>query len=415
MDRRMSPGSRLKSLEFSKKNFEVKRRELRALACSLCLREREGGPPRGDGWTTRPGVSEQERRARTRVSFWRSPGHRLLGKLLTPVLILVAMIPGLLAQSSAEAGDDSLEPFRVEVEAVNVLVAVHHKKTGRFVTNLSPQHFIVKEDGRRQQLTNFAPQTNLPLTIAICVDASASVRLKLGFEKEVATDFLFDVMRPTDKALLLEFDTGVTLLHDFTSNPNALLAEIDNLRAGGGTSLYDAIYLISEQKMLQEYGRKTILVLSDGSDLTSVHTFDETLRMAYMAESTIYAISTTRFGAGEDARGDKALEKLTENTGGTVFFPHSSNNLAEAFTTIDQELRSQYNLTYVPTNKKKDGTLRKIEVEVKADDVRIRHRRGYYAPFDPMDKWNRRALEREQRRFQDEQEKQEKAKDKGKE
>ena len=106
---------------------------------------------------------------------------------------------------------------------------------------------------------------------------------------------------------------------------------------------------------------------------------------------------------------------LTESTGGTVFFPHSSNNLAEAFKTIDQELRSQYNLTYVPTNKKKDGTLRKIEVEVKADDVRIRHRRGYYAPFDPMDKWNRRALEREQRRFQDEQEKQEKAKDKGKE
>ena len=185
---------------------------------------------------------------------------------------------------------------------MNVLVAVHHKKTGRFVTNLSPQHFIVKEDGRRQRITNFAAQTNLPLTIALCVDASASVRLKLGFEKEVATDFLFDVMRPTDKALLLEFDTGVTLLHDFTSNPNALLAEIDNLRAGGGTSLYDAIYLVSEQKMLQEYGRKTILVLSDGSDLTSVHTFDETLRMAYLAESTIYAISTTRFGAGEDAK-----------------------------------------------------------------------------------------------------------------
>ena len=196
------------------------------------------------------------------------------------------------------------------MEAVNVLVAVHDKDTGRFVTNLSPQHFIVKEDGRRQRITNFAAQTNLPLTIAICVDASASVRLKLGFEKEVATDFLFDVMRPTDKALLLEFDTGVTLLHDFTSNPNALLAEIDNLRAGGGTSLYDAIYLVSEQKMLQEYGRKTILVLSDGSDLTSVHTFDETLRMAFLAESTIYAISTTRFGAGEDAKGDDALEKI---------------------------------------------------------------------------------------------------------
>ena len=326
------------------------------------------------------------------------------GKILIRALIVLSLIPGLLPQAGSGAGDDPLEPFRVQVEAVNVLVAVHDKDTGRFVTNLSPQHFIVKEDGRRQRITNFAAQTNLPLTIAICVDASASVRLKLGFEKEVATDFLFDVMRPTDKALLLEFDTGVTLLHDFTSNPNALLAEIDNLRAGGGTSLYDAIYLVSEQKMLQEYGRKTILVLSDGSDLTSVHTFDETLRMAFLAESTIYAISTTRFGAGEDAKGDDALEKLTESTGGTVFFPHSSNNLADAFQTIDTELRSQYNITYVPTNRKKDGTFRKIEVEVKADDVRVRHRVGYYAPYDPMDKWNQRALEREQRRFEEEQE-----------
>lgn len=330
--------------------------------------------------------------------------------LIIRLLIVLFLTTGLPAQSDTAAVDDPLEPFRVEVEAVNVLVAVHDKKTGRFVTNLSPQHFIVKEDGRHQRITNFAPQTNLPLTIAICVDASASVRLKLGFEKEVATDFLFDVMRPTDKALLVEFDTGVTLLHDFTSNPNALLAEIDNLRAGGGTSLYDAIYLISEQKMLQEYGRKTILVLSDGSDLTSTHSFDETLRMAYLAESTIYAISTTRFGAGEDAKGDDALEKLTESTGGTVFFPHSSNNLAEAFKTIDTELRSQYNLTYVPTNRKKDGTFRKIEIEVKADDVRVRHRVGYYAPYDPMDKWKQRALEREQRRFQKEQEEREKAK-----
>ena len=208
------------------------------------------------------------------------------GNLLTRVLIVLFLMPASWASQAPRPRPQTKCWNRsgVEVDAVNVLVAVHHKKTGRFVTNLSPQHFIIKEDGRRQQITNFAAQTNLPLTIAICVDASASVRLKLGFEKEVATDFLFDVMRPTDKALLLEFDTGVTLLHDFTSNPNALLAEIDNLRAGGGTSLYDAIYLISEQKMLQEYGRKTILVLSDGSDLTSVRTFDETLRMAYMAE-----------------------------------------------------------------------------------------------------------------------------------
>ena len=315
--------------------------------------------------------------------------------IATICLVIILQVPCAFPQSSNKASGNSQEPFRVEVEAVNVLVAVHRKKTGRFVTDLTPADFIVKEDGVHQVIANFASQTNLPLTIAICVDASASVRLKLDFEKETATDFLFDVMRPTDKALLLEFDTGVTLLHDFTSNPNALLAEIDNLRAGGGTSLYDAIYLVAEQKLLEESGRKTLLVLSDGADLTSIHTFEETLQMAYKSEATIYAISTTRFGAGEDKEGDKSLIALTESTGGTAFFPFSSNYLTDSFNTINHELRSQYNVAYIPTNKKKDGTFRKIEEEVKVDDVRVRHRKGYFAPFDPMDKWRRRSKEKQ--------------------
>ena len=332
--------------------------------------------------------------------------------LITSVLIVWFLTTGLPAQSDTAAGDDSLEPFRVEVEAVNVLVAVHDKKTGRFVTNLSPQHFIVKEDGRHQRITNFAAQTNLPLTIAICVDASASVRLKLGFEKEVATDFLFDVMRPTDKALLVEFDTGVTLLHDFTSNPNALLAEIDNLRAGGGTSLYDAIYLISEQKMLQEYGRKTILVLFGrvGPDQRPQLRRDAPDGLPGRIHHLRHQHHPVRSGRGRQGR--RRPGKTDGEHRRNRLLPHSSNNLAEAFKTIDTELRSQYNLTYVPTNRKKDGTFRKIEIEVKADDVRVRHRVGYYAPYDPMDKWKQRALEREQRRFQEEREK---AKEKGKE
>ncbi len=295
---------------------------------------------------------------------------------------LVSFLPGLRGQSDESPGGQLQDPIRVEVDAVNILVTVNDKDTGTFVTNLGPRDFSIYENGVLQQISNFSQQTNLPLTIALCVDSSSSVKLKLEFEKEAATDFLFAVMRPTDRALLVEFDTGVTLLHDFTSNPNDLLREIDSLRAGGGTSLYDAVYLVTEQKMLEEEGRKTIVLLSDGSDLTSKRGFEETLQMAYKSEAAIYAISTTRFGAEIDHEGDKLLKRLTESTGGTVFFPHSSNQLGPAFETINKELRSQYNVAYVPKNKKKDGKFRKLEVKVRRNDIRVRHRKGYFAPAD---------------------------------
>jgi Ca-activated chloride channel family protein len=286
----------------------------------------------------------------------------------------------LFAQKSSEQKRSDI-PFRVEVEAVNVLVAVHDKKTGKFATNLTVEDFEVYEDGVIQEITNFSQETELPLTIALCVDTSSSVKLKLAFEKEAAIDFLFSVVRPMDQALLLEFDTGVTLLHDFTSNPNDLVRGIESLKAGGGTSLYDAVYLVSEQKMMYEAGRKTVVVLSDGADLTSRHTFEEALRMAYLSEVAVYAISTTRFGADIDREGDNALKQLTETTGGKAFFPFSNAQLSKAFNNIDQELRSQYNLAYVPANGRRDGILRQIKVKVSRKNSRIRHRKGYFAPL----------------------------------
>lgn len=295
------------------------------------------------------------------------------------LLPLCLSLTGVEAQEGADEREGQA-PFRVEVDAVNVLAAVHDNKTREFVTDLTKEDFQIYEDGVLQTITNFTQQTDLPLTIALCMDTSSSVRLKLDFEKEAATDFLYAVMRPSDRAMLVEFDTGVTLLHDFTSNPNDLVREINLLKAGGGTSLYDAVYLVAEQKMLNEPGRKTVVILSDGADLTSKHSFEEMLRMAYKAEITVYAISTTRFGADIDHEGDNALKQLTEVTGGTAFFPYSTDRLASAFQEVDQELRSQYNLTYVPTNKDRDGTFREIKVKVNRDGVRLRHRKGYFAP-----------------------------------
>lgn len=293
------------------------------------------------------------------------------------LLVTLFSVSDLLPQGTDQEED---VPFRVAVDAVNVLATIHDKDTRAFITDLTKEDFEVYEDGALQSVTNFTQQVNLPLTIGLCLDTSSSVRLKLPFEKETAIDFLYAVMRPFDRVALVEFDTGVTLLHDFTSNPNELIQEIEQLKAGGGTSLYDAIYLVSEQKMLNQPGRKTLVILSDGADLTSKHTFEETLRMAYQAEITIYAISTTRIGADVDHEGDNALKQLTESTGGRVFFPYSTSQLTESFQEVNQELRSQYNLTYVPTNKRKDGKFREIKVKVSRDSVNIRHRQGYFAP-----------------------------------
>ncbi len=319
---------------------------------------------------------------RIAINFTHLSVKQRLNKLnpIFSLLLGCANLHPLVAQSvsNATASDVIQEPFRVEVEAVNVLVTVHDEDTGSFVTDLGVEDFEIREEGVLQEITNFTRQTNLPLTIALCVDTSASVKLKLDFEKGAAMDFLHSVMRPTDKALLLEFDTGVTLLHDFTYNPNDLKREIESLRAGGGTSLYDAIFLVSEQKMLEEPGRKTVVVLSDGADLTSQHTFEDVLRVVYRSEVTIYAISTTRFGADIDHEGDNALRQLTQSTGGRVFFPYSTNQLKSTFQQINQELRSQYNLAYIPLNKVNDGEFRKISVRVTRGGIRVRHRKGYF-------------------------------------
>ncbi len=283
----------------------------------------------------------------------------------------------LLAQSDGRRQDT----IRVEVEAVNLLVSVHQEKSGIFMRDLSPGDFEIYEDGVLQEITNFAEETNLPLAIALCIDTSSSVRIKLKFEKEAATDFLHSVMKTTDRTLLLEFDTAATLLHDFTSNPNDLTREISRLRAGGGTSLYDAIYLVSQQKMMDVEGRRTLVILSDGADQTSRKTFEDALRAVFQAEAAVYAISTTRFGAEIDHEGDNALKQMAQNTGGRAYFPYSTKDLTKAFRAINEELRNQYSITFNPTNKRADGTFRKLRVRVKRGNTVLHYRKGYFAPL----------------------------------
>src|SRR5213592_3197787 len=265
------------------------------------------------------------------------------------------------AEAPAKAADD--QTISVNVDLVNILFTVADKK-GKFVTNLRKDDFRVFEDEKAQAITNFSSETDLPLTIALLVDTSGSIRDKLKFEQEAAIEFFYSTLRRNkDKALVISFDSGVDLLQDFTDDPEVLSEKIRKIRAGGGTSLYDAVYLAASEKLAGQKGRRVVILITDGDDNSSRVSLTETLEAAQRNDVTIYAISTNSaayFGSKEQERGDKTLKKFSEETGGKAFFPLKLQDLAGSFLDIHDELRSQYQIGYRPSNAKMDGTFRRI-------------------------------------------------------
>jgi Ca-activated chloride channel family protein len=261
---------------------------------------------------------------------------------------------------------------------------VYDRNTKAFLTTLTRDDFAIFEDGRKQEIVNFARETNLPLTIALLVDTSQSVAPKLKFEQEAAISFIQSIMREKDRTMLVEFSTGVSLLQDFTSDPNKVANQIRKLRAAGGTALYDAIYTACDEKLIRETGRKAIVILSDGEDESSRVTRREAIEVALRAEATIFALSVSKggfFGVGGSSEGDAILKDITQETGGRIFFPFKIEELEDAFRQINQELRSQYNIGFLSSNPSRDGSYRKIEIKVPEEGgLRLNYRKGYYAP-----------------------------------
>jgi len=275
------------------------------------------------------------------------------------------------------------QTFRVSVDLVNVLCSVFDKNTKSFVTTLTRDDFSVYEDNQKQEIKNFVRETNLPLTLAMLIDTSQSVAPKLKFEQEAATGFFQTILREKDRAMLVEFSSGVNLLQDFTSDPNKMAREIRKLRAAGGTSLYDAIYMSCDEKLIRETGRKAIIILSDGEDESSKTSLQHALEMALRAETTIFAISVSKggfFGVGGSKEGDNVLRTITQETGGRTFYPFKTEELDDAFRQINQELRSQYNIGYLSANTARNGSYRKIEIKVPDRGLELKYRKGYYAP-----------------------------------
>ena len=294
--------------------------------------------------------------------------------------------PGSPPQAAPDNG-----PLRVAVDLVNVLFTVADKK-GKFITNLKQPDFKIYEDDKPQVVTNFSSESNLPLTIALIVDTSGSIRDKLRFEQEAAIEFFYSTLRKgQDKALVISFDSGVDLLTkdaggagvDFTDNPEKLADAVKKIRAGGGTSLYDAVYLAVSEKLSRETGRKLIILISDGDDNSSRLSLTEALEMAQKNDVALYSISTNTtayFSSREQEKGDKTLKRMSEETGGRAFFPFKIDDLAANFQQIGDELRSQYTIAYRSSNTVMNGAFRRIRIDVANKDFKARSRTGYYAP-----------------------------------
>ena len=291
-----------------------------------------------------------------------------------------------LPEASPSTGSDPSDPIltiKKRVDEVNVLfIATDHH--GKFVRNLNQGDFSILDDHKPPQaIINFRRETDLPLELGLLVDTSGSVNSRFDFEQEAAVSFLQHTLRANfDKAFVMGFSTHSQITQEFTDNVRLLETGVRSLRNGGGTALYDAIYKACREKLSRDRGdrpvRRAIIVVSDGEDNQSEVSRALAVETAQRAEVIIYAISTD--DSGLILRGDKALQQLADATGGRAFFPFKMKDVKNSFAAIEDELRSQYVVSYKPADFDADGRYRSIEITALKKDLQVRARKGYYAP-----------------------------------
>jgi VWFA-related protein len=294
---------------------------------------------------------------------------------------------GPVTEDKPEAGDQSGVRIVVPVNEVNVVFTVTDRHN-RYVKDLAKADFKVVDDERPvEQIRSFRRETDLPLQVGLLIDASNSIRDRFKFEQESAIEFLNDtIRRKYDQAFVIGFDEKPELTQDFTDNMEALSKGVRMLHPGGGTALYDAIYYASRDKLLKSQQsdsvRRAIILVTDGEDNASHVTREEAIEMALRADVIIYTISTNFASTGDGDKADKVLERIADATGGRSFRPFQLSDVANAFSEIQDDLRSQYALSYHPPNFAKDGRYRTIEITANRKGLKVRSRSGYYAPAE---------------------------------
>jgi Ca-activated chloride channel family protein len=256
---------------------------------------------------------------------------------------------------------------------------------GHFINNLKQSDFALLDDGKAPaQVYRFEQDTNLPLRVGLVIDTSTSIRQRFAFEQQAANAFLLQILRPrTDKAFVEGFDLTPDYKQDWTNNLDALATGVDGLHSGGGTALFDAIYSGCHDKMLDatenhEPARKAMIVISDGDDNQSHAYLSDAIKECQRAATVIYAISTNVSPSRD--RGDDTLQKLADATGGRAFYPNRIEDMPESFTQIQQELRSQYALSYKPADFVANGAFRTIYLFCVDRRYQAHSRIGYFAP-----------------------------------
>ncbi len=307
-----------------------------------------------------------------------------------------------------------------QVNVVNVPVSVLGKNNLP-VIDLTQNDFQVFEDGKPQTIKYFLRGSRPPLRIGLVVDTSNSARRQLQFQKDAASEFVFNILqsqRSKNQIFLQTYDATSSVIQDFTNDPQVLNEKILALKAGGGKALYDAIFYACKEKLLKSGApsdnRRVLVVISDGLDVQSQHTLEEAISMAHKTETIIYALGNVAWGYNNP--GDKVLKELAQETGGAALFPQdkapgtdmgtgylshgqigdTSQNkglgastgiysasrmeqLADSLEAISRELTDQYSIGYSPTNGKLDGTYRTIHVVALRKGVQVRFKPGYFA------------------------------------
>jgi len=293
-----------------------------------------------------------------------------------------------LSVTAAPAAAQRTPVFRVGLDLVNVTVTVRDGKGG-LVSDLTLEEFVVREDGRPQKLEVFAPaalpeqREELALNLGMLFDTSESMRKDLRLSQESAIRFLDAIPRARD-LLLIFFDRDIRISRYSSENQQGIFGRILETKGEGYTALYDAI-AVYLSRVAGTPGRKVLVVFTDGDDTTSQVPPGEVQRLVRSSDVTIYPVAFPgehRKNTSEALRARSFLHSLAELSGGHVFQPTASRELAAIYQSILDELGTQYVLGYTSDKPAHDGKFRRISVELKRPGLKLRHRPGYDAPRD---------------------------------
>ena len=324
--------------------------------------------------------------------------HNPIERAAVLVFLPVILLMPLAAQQQEKPPEEAMPSISVNVSLVNILASVHDRHGG-LIGNLTKDDFTVFEDGKQQTIKYFTRETDLPLTIGLLIDVSASQRNLLDIEKRAAHQFFSQVLRKKDEAFLISFGEDSELLQDYTNSPRLLQGGLSQLQINSGASgmgpgpvptisqprgtvLYDAVYLAAHEKLRGEVGRKVIVLITDGVDQGSKLRIEDAIEAAQKADAVVYSIDyadPSAYGLFSFGVSDSALQKMSGETGGRVFKVDRKHTLEDAFTELQAEMRSQYAIAYTSTNPDQDGTFRKLIVKVADKNLKVQVRKGYYA------------------------------------